>query len=231
MREICFDTETTGLSPEEGHKIIEIGCVELIDNRKTNNHFHVYLNPERDISEDSVRITGLTNEFLSDKPLFASIADDFLKFIGDSTLIAHNAAFDIGFLNYELSLLNKENLSNPVVDSLVLARQKFPGQRNNLDALCKRFNIDNSKRSLHGALLDAELLAEVYIELTGGIQNNLIAEQGDEAVSNNILPIDELLSKISMKPIRPSRNFCVNESDLEQHKAFMQSTIKDSLWS
>ncbi len=173
MREIVVDTETTGLSPGSGHRVIEIGCLELVNHVPTGSVFHEYLNPERDVPEEVVRIHGLTDEFLVGKPLFESVADVFLKFVSDSRLIIHNAEFDLGFLNAELARAGRSALRNGVVDTVALARKKYPGAPANLDALCRRFGIDNTERVKHGALLDAELLAEVYLELVGGRQPGL----------------------------------------------------------
>lgn len=171
-RQIVLDTETTGLEAQQGHRIIEIGAVEMIDRKLTGRHFHKYINPERDIDDGAFEVHGLSAEFLSDKPRFADIAQEFLTFVADAELIIHNAGFDVGFLDYELSLLEPaperiERLCS-VTDSLALARSKHPGQKNNLDALCRRYGVDNSARTLHGALLDAEILADVYLALTGG---------------------------------------------------------------
>jgi DNA polymerase-3 subunit epsilon len=172
MRQIVLDTETTGLDPAAGHRIIEIGCVELMERKLTGNRFHVYLNPEREIDSGAVEVHGLSLEFLTDKPKFADIADDLMDFLGGAELIIHNAPFDIGFLNHEFQLLAKVGFDITeyctVLDTLALAKKKHPGQRNNLDALCKRYNVDNRHRDLHGALLDAEILAEVYLAMTGG---------------------------------------------------------------
>jgi DNA polymerase III subunit epsilon len=172
VRQVVLDTETTGLEPSQGHRIIEIGCVELINRRLTGNRFHQYLQPERDIDEAAVEIHGITNNFLADKPRFAEIADDFLGFIRGAELIIHNAPFDVGFINHELKLAGETygQIGDfcSVLDTLEQARQLHPGQRNNLDALCKRYGIDNSQRELHGALLDAEILADVYLAMTGG---------------------------------------------------------------
>lgn len=172
MRQIVLDTETTGLDPASGHRIIEIGGVELIDRKLTGDRFHVYLNPERDIDAGALEVHGLSLEFLADKPRFADIVNDLLEFLKGAELIIHNAPFDIGFLNHELRLLGGDyrDLGEycDVVDTLALARKKHPGQRNNLDALCKRYAVDNSHRDLHGALLDAEILADVYLAMTGG---------------------------------------------------------------
>ena len=172
MRQVVLDTETTGLDIQLGHRIIEIGCVEIVDRRITKRYFHKYINPGREIDKGAMDVHGLTNEFLSDKPIFGSILGAFLEFIEDSELIIHNAAFDLGFLENEIKIAHSdpEPLRNkfPVIDSLELARAKHPGQKNSLDALCKRYGVDNSQRQLHGALLDAEILAEVYLLLTGG---------------------------------------------------------------
>ena len=172
MRQIILDTETTGLEPKQGHRIIEIGCIELINRRKTERNFHQYLNPERDIEDGAFNIHGLSNEFLSDKSRFADIAQEFIDFIRDGELIIHNAPFDVGFINAELKLLGKKwgKIGDycTVFDTLVLAREKHPGQKNNLDALCKRYEVDNSQRDLHGALLDAQILLDVYLKMTGG---------------------------------------------------------------
>lgn len=195
-RQVVLDTETTGLNPQEGHRIIEIGCVELINRRLTKNHFHVYINPERTIDAGAIEVHGITNEFLTDKPLFKDIVQDFLAFIRGAELVIHNAPFDVGFLNHELARLSKnaeriEALST-VFDSLVYARKKHPGQRNSLDALCKRYGIDNSHRELHGALLDAEILADVYLLMTGG-QGSLLDEEPvadtetDQAIIRQVL--------------------------------------------
>ncbi len=172
MRQIVLDTETTGLEPQQGHRIIEIGCVELENRRPTGRTFHHYIQPDREIDEGAIAVHGITPEFLSDKPRFEEIAADFIEFIRDSELIIHNAPFDIGFLNAELARLGDkfppmESLCT-VTDTLILARQTFPGQRNNLDALCKRYNVNNAHRELHGALLDARILADVYLAMTGG---------------------------------------------------------------
>jgi len=172
MRQIILDTETTGLEPTQGHRIIEIGCVEMIDRKLTGNHFHVYLNPQREIDDGAIEVHGITNEFLQDKPLFKDVVEDFIDYVKDSELVIHNAPFDIGFLNHELKKLTQpigkmEDYCS-VLDTLVLARQMHPGQKNSLDALCKRYFIDNSHRDLHGALLDSEILAEVYLGMTGG---------------------------------------------------------------
>ena len=176
MRQIVLDTETTGLEASQGHRIIEIGCVELENRRLTGNHYHQYINPQREIDQGAIEVHGITNEFLNDKPLFDKIAGDFIEFVRGAELIIHNAPFDLGFLDAELKRLGQQHSAMielcTVVDTLVMARAKHPGQRNNLDALCQRYDVDNSQRDLHGALLDAEILADVYLAMTGG-QTNL----------------------------------------------------------
>ncbi len=184
MRQIVLDTETTGLEPTQGHRIIEIGCVELVNRRKTQNHFHVYLNPDREIEDGAFDVHGISNEFLADKPRFADVAQELIDFIRDSELVIHNAPFDVGFLDAELRKLGKNwgkiNDYCKVVDTLLIARDKHPGQKNNLDALCKRYEIDNSKRDLHGALLDAQILLDVYLAMTGGQETLLLDENTGE---------------------------------------------------
>jgi DNA polymerase-3 subunit epsilon len=170
-RQIVLDTETTGLDPEQGHRIIEIGCVEMVERRPTGNNFHVYLNPEREIDAAAIEVHGITNEMLADKPRFADVADDLLGYLRDAELVIHNAPFDVGFLDAELARLDSAPRIADccrVTDSLLMARQKHPGQRNTLDALCGRYDVDNSRRDKHGALLDAEILADVYLAMTGG---------------------------------------------------------------
>jgi len=181
MRQILLDTETTGLFPDQGDRVIEIGCVELVNRKLTGKTLHLYLNPERESHEEALRIHGISNEFLLDKPKFEAAADEFLAFVSDAELIIHNAPFDMGFLNKELSLLGRPPLKDyvsSVVDTLAMAKEMFPGKRNSLDALCARLEVDNSGRTLHGALLDAELLADVYINLTRG-QDILIMDSAD----------------------------------------------------
>lgn len=219
MRHIVLDTETTGLSYSEGHRIIEIGCIELIDRKFSGNHFHVYLNPEREVDAGAFRVHGISTQFLQDKPRFKDIANDLIRFIDQSSLIIHNATFDVGFLNHEFSLLNLptrvENHCS-VIDTLELARQKHPGQRNNLDALCKRYHVDNSNRELHGALLDAEILAFVYLAMTGG-QKQLFANEpslGSVLAHDPEKPIESLLSA---SPV-----YYANEEELQRHREFVE---------
>ena len=225
MREIVLDTETTGLSPDNGDRIVEIGCVEVINHVPTNNTYQVYLNPEKDMDPGAEKVHGLTNEFLLDKPKFIEIADSFLDFIGDSNLIAHNADFDINFLNSELLRAKKDKINNDrVIDTLKIARSKFPGARNSLDALCKRFFVDNSNRSLHGALLDSELLAEVYLELVGGKEPDL--EFSTKTIETN--NIQNRISKVSRRKNKLKSR--ITSIDEKNHKDFLASLPKKSLW-
>ena len=174
MKRIALDIETTGLSPQQGHKVVEIGCVELENNYPTGNYLQQYINPNREMPEEALKIHGLTDEFLSDKPTFSSVADKFLDFVKDSELVIHNAKFDLGFLNFELEFASKKNLLDfKVIDTLLLARKIFPGAANNLDSLCRRYNVDLTRRQKHGALLDAELLADVFLEMNGGRQQDM----------------------------------------------------------
>ena len=185
MRQIFLDTETTGLSPDSGDRIIEVGCVEMLNRRLSGRNLHFYVNPQRASHEDAIKVHGLTDEFLADKPLFATIAEELLEFVADAEIVIHNAAFDVGFLNAELKRLGRAPFVGSVgsvTDSLLMAREMFPGKANSLDALCKRLEVDNSNRSLHGALLDAGLLAEVYIRMTRG-QNSLVIDVGDAAAT------------------------------------------------
>lgn len=189
MRSVVLDTETTGMPVTDGHRIIEIGCVELIGRRLTGRHFHVYLQPDREIDEGAIAVHGITNEFLQDKPRFKEVAEEFFEFIKDAQLIIHNAAFDVGFINNEFALLGQQERADlsehcSILDTLLMARERHPGQRNNLDALCKRYGVDNSGRDLHGALLDAEILADVYLTMTGGQTNLSLAGDGSEGDSN-----------------------------------------------
>lgn len=189
MRQIVLDTETTGLEPSHGHRIIEIGCVEIINRRITENTYHQYIQPDREIAEGAYEVHGISNEFLADKPRFKDVVEDFMSFVNGAELVIHNAPFDVGFLNHELAKLEpvwgKVSDHCTITDSLVMARHKHPGQKNNLDALCKRYEVNNSKRELHGALLDAELLAEVFLRMTGG-QESLLLGSGDGSNASNM---------------------------------------------
>lgn len=233
MREVVLDTETTGLDPHEGHKIVEIGCVELFNHLPTGNNLHIYINPEREVPAESVAVHGLTDKFLADKPTFAEIYTEFIDFISGSRLVIHNAAFDIKFLNHELQAVGHKPIPmNVVTDTLLMARQKFPGSPANLDFLCRRFGIDNSARELHGALLDSELLAEVYIELLGGRQHNLdlLNQQNTEQTNTSVsLEENSYIDKIKNKPFREPRNFVVSEDEKQLHSDLL-SQIPNNLW-
>lgn len=228
-RQIVLDTETTGLDPNQGHRIIEIGCVELVGRKLTGRHFHQYINPERAIDEGAQQVHGISLESLADKPLFAAIADDFLEFVEGAELVIHNAPFDLGFLNKELSLLgpNRGILeeSCQVLDSLVLARQMHPGQRNSLDALCKRYFIDNSQRDLHGALLDAELLAEVYLIMTGGQVGLGLGE--DEGVEQGTGKTGQSIRRLP-DGRKPARVIRASDKELVAHKQRLSEIKQES---
>ena len=223
MLEVVLDTETTGLSVKDGHRIVEIGCLELNNQIPTKNKFHCYLNPERKVSEKALEIHGYTDEFLSDKKKFAEVADDFLKFIKNKKLIIHNAEFDLGHLNNELNLLGKNKINkDQVIDTLELARDKFPGSAISLDALCKKFRIDNSKRSYHTALIDCELLSKVYINLIDQKEPTLNLENQIEKKENLDLVNNIVYYK---KIIEPSKE------DLELHKKFLKKSLKKNYFS
>ncbi len=228
MRQIILDTETTGLEPTQGHKIIEIGCVEMIDRKLTGNHYHVYINPQREIDDGAIEVHGITNEFLQDKPLFKDIVDDFLDYVKDSELVIHNAPFDIGFLNHELKHLAKPlgMMSDfcSVLDTLVLARQMHPGQKNSLDALCKRYFIDNSHRDLHGALLDSEILAEVYLGMTGGQTDLTLTHRQDYLTANR----DEGGIRRLPDNRAPFKVLKSSEQELEAHQAYLKELSESS---
>ncbi|MFD3305781.1 MULTISPECIES: DNA polymerase III subunit epsilon [Alteromonas] len=217
MRQIVLDTETTGIDPKEGHRIIEIGCVEVVNRRLTGNHFHVYINPGRHIEQEAIEVHGITNEFLADKPTFSQVAQEFVSFIKGAQLVIHNAPFDVGFMDHEFGMeaSTKGVITNQicdVLDTLTLARQMHPGQKNNLDALCKRYGIDNSHRTLHGALLDAEILADVYLLMTGGqTKLKLASSSGSDADSTAIRRINRGANKL--KVIKASAD------EITQHEA------------
>ncbi len=226
MRRISLDTETTGLDPSKGHKIIEIGCVELSDNIPTGSYWHKYINPGRKIDEEAKEVHGITEAFLNDKPKFVDIAEEFLLYIKDAELIIHNAKFDLGFINTELESLNLSNLEGTIyIDTLKLAKQKHPGSSASLDSLCRRFNIDISRRKKHGALLDAELLSEVYLELTGGRQKDLGLLVGKDKDNNNIRNDDFTENKFNYI----KRKFNLKEEDLKKHNDLVKK-IKNALW-
>lgn len=225
MREIALDTETTGLDPYSGHRVVEIGCVEMVNHVATGNVFHVYLNPERDMPPEAERVHGLTSQFLADKPLFKTIANAFLAFIGESKLVIHNAAFDLKFLNAELE---KEDFplidANRAIDTVLIARQKYPGQPASLDALCKRFNIDLTRRTKHGALLDAELLADVYLELKGGRQSALLLRKEFEIEEEEAAGIG-----FRGHTAIPERHFPASAEEKAAHLALLEK-IKNPIW-
>ena len=216
MKEIILDTETTGISVKEGHRIVEIGCIELDNLVPTKNKFHCYLNPERKVSEKAFEVHGYSDSFLSDKVKFKEVADDFLEFIRDKKLIIHNAEFDLLHINNELKILGKNYLKNEIVDTLILARDKFPGSQNSLDALCKRFKIDNSKRVQHTALIDCDLLAKVYINLIDQKEPTLDFKSNNENLSNSIL--HEI--SYSKKIINPTAE------EIEDHKIYLKTQLK-----
>ena len=223
MRQVVLDTETTGINPLSGHRIIEIGCVELIDRKLTGKHYHVYINPRRTVEEEAIGVHGITNEFLADKPIFESVAQEFYEFIKGSELVIHNAAFDVGFINHEFSLMG--GLIKPVeeycgvLDTLAMARKKHPGQKNNLNALCSRYGIDTSHRTLHGALLDAEILADVYLLLSGGQSALLLDKDEGGSISAIVrLPQDR----------HPLTIIKANEVELEAHEKYMANIAKNS---
>ena len=232
IREIVLDTETTGLSPDEGHRIIEIGALELINHMPTGKQLHLYIKPEREIDEAAEKVHGISNTFLEDKPVFADIAQEFLDFIQDDVMVIHNASFDMGFINAELKRLGHATLPDSrALDTLMMARRKFPGAQASLDALCRRFDIDNTHRDLHGALIDADLLAEVYIELIGGRQPDLglasaTANSNQEA---HRATTSEDGFQIIAGPIRPARPHEASAEELALHEAFLE-TFKDPIW-
>lgn len=221
MREIALDTETTGLDPKSGHRIVEIGCVEMMGRIRTGRHYHIYLNPERDMPPEAEKVHGLSSKFLADKPKFAEIAKDFLAFVLDSPLVIHNAKFDMGFINHELSQAGHPEIPfDRAIDTVGMARRKYPGAPASLDALCRRYEIDLSERTLHGALLDAELLADVYLELTGGRQAKMALS--DEAMATQ-------RANHTAREVIPPREFPVSAEELLAHESFLEQ-VKDPLW-
>lgn len=229
MREIVLDTETTGLDPAAGHRLVEIGCVELVNHLATGRVFHRYINPERDMPEEAFKVHGLSEEFLADKPLFADVAGEFIDFIGDAPLVIHNAEFDMKFLNWELKILGQDQMPmDRAIDTVKMARRKYPGSPANLDALCRRFGIDNSAREKHGALLDAELLAEVYLELIGGREPGLsLLGNGGGKGSR---PESQAISlETPQRSARPARPHAASEEELAAHQAFL-GKLKNPLW-
>jgi DNA polymerase-3 subunit epsilon len=238
MRSVVLDTETTGMPVTDGHRVIEIGAVEVIGRRLTGRHFHVYLNPDREVDEGAIAVHGITSEFLADKPRFREVAEEFFEFIKGAELIIHNAAFDIGFINNEFRLLgNRPEWAEitdhcTVLDTLMMARERHPGQRNSLDALCKRYGVDNSNRELHGALLDSEILADVYLAMTGGQTSLSLAGQGQDGSGdgNRITPIRRLPEERTK-----TRVIAASEADLAAHLARLAAIEKaagaPALWA
>ncbi|MEE4661831.1 MAG: DNA polymerase III subunit epsilon [Halieaceae bacterium] len=228
MRQIVLDTETTGLETSQGHRIIEIGCVELVNRRLTGQHYHQYINPKREIDQGAIEVHGITNEFLADKPLFEHVAEDFLAFIDGAELIIHNAPFDVGFINSELERLpgNAGLLESrcSIVDTLVMARKKHPGQRNNLDALCARYMVDNSQRDLHGALLDAEILADVYLCMTGG-QTTLTLGSNDSDGDSRATQTGQFRLPTDRKPMAVLR---ASDAERDAHRAALEKISQEA---
>lgn len=233
MRQIVLDTETTGLEPSEGHRIIEIGCVELISRRLTGNDFHQYLNPDREVEQGAIDVHGITNEMLADKPRFADIAEEFLRYIDGAELVIHNAPFDVGFINHELKLWEAGKVKavetvSSILDTLAMARKMHPGQRNSLDALCRRYEIDNSAREYHGALLDAQILAEVYLSMTGGqTALSLDALDGGKDNAANRAPARIEREGIDLKVV------AANDAEARTHEELLDSMRGDDgkcLW-
>lgn len=227
MREVVLDTETTGLDPSDGHRVIEIGCVELLDHMPTGENFHVYLNPERDVPVESQRVHGLDDAFLADKPLFADVAESLVTFLGDAPLVIHNAGFDLKFLNSEFHRIRMEPIPFArAIDTIEIAKVKIPGARYSLDELCKRFGIDLSARSKHGALLDAELLARLYLELIGGRQTRMALAPGD-AAAGNAEPSENHVARPRPQPLG-SR---ISEAEAAAHAAFVQELGEGAVWA
>lgn len=230
-RQVILDTETTGISTAEDHRIIEIGCVEMVNRRLTGQTFHQYINPHREIDAGAIEVHGITNEFLADKPSFEDIAEDFLQFIEGAELIIHNAPFDVGFIDHELKKLSGEkrrvNTLCTVLDTLKMARDKHPGQKNNLDALCKRYDVDNSNRELHGALLDAEILADVYLAMTGGQVSMLLAANEEETATSTTSgsEAEEVIATVKSRNLKVIR---ASEEELAAHEAMLEKVQKSS---
>jgi DNA polymerase-3 subunit epsilon len=228
-RQIVLDTETTGLEPSQGHRIIEIGCVELINRRLTGNNYHQYLQPDREIDEGALQVHGISNEFLKDKPRFTDVVDDLMSYLKGAELVIHNAPFDVGFLNHELKLVGNDHgvIADhcAVTDTLVMARKMHPGQKNNLDALCKRYDVNNTQRDLHGALLDAEILSEVYLRMTGGqvglaLDSEQAAEKEDGVASPSRISSDRA----------PLRVIKASKDELSAHAEFLKKMGDNCLW-
>jgi DNA polymerase-3 subunit epsilon len=226
MREIVLDTETTGLDPNDGHRVIDIGCVELMDHFPTGRTFQAYLNPERDVPADVQKVHGITTEFLADKPLFAAVVEEFLEFIGDAPLVIHNASFDLKFLNSELHRVKRPPIPHArAIDTIDIAKSKLPGARYSLDELCKRFNIDLTSRTLHGALLDSQLTAQVYQELLGGRQKALLLSPQDQAAVASVTEMR--IARLRPEPLAPR----VTEIEMAAHAAFVEKELKEAIWN
>ena len=235
MREIALDTETTGINPRDGHRIIEIGALELMHHLPTGRKLHLYINPERHIDDGAIAVHGLTTEFLADKPVFADIVKEFLDFVGSDVMVIHNAVFDMGFINAELVRLDRPVLSMAQsIDTLLMARKKFPGAQANLDALCRRFEINNTHRDLHGALVDADLLASVYIELLGGVQPGLLLDtEADQKIETQVFTkgdVSDLKCQDATKEIRNIRAHAPTVSEQEAHSIFLED-LKNPIWN
>lgn len=237
MRQVVLDTETTGIDPKQGNRVIEIGCVELIDRKITRNHYHQYIQPDRKSEEGALAVHGITSEFLADKPRFEDIAEDFLSFIKGAELVIHNAPFDIGFLNHEFNLLN-QNYSKDlglttdyatVLDTLVLAKRMHPGQKNNLNALCKRYEVNNDKRELHGALLDAEILADVYLLMTGG-QSNLLLDSNESSSDTENDSGNSIVERLSGDRTKTPVIIASSE-EMTAHDAYLKNLGDNNLWN
>lgn len=236
MRQIILDTETTGLEPKQGHRIIEIGCVEMIDRKLTGNHYHQYINPQREVDIGAIEVHGISNEFLADKPLFIDIVDEFLRYIEGAELVIHNASFDVGFINHELLLAERETSITyhrvadicTVIDTLSLARVRHPGQKNNLDALCRRYGIDNSHRELHGALLDAEILSEVYLLMTGGQTSLTLSNDPGSTVGDMA---DTSIRRLA-EDRQPLTIIYASDEEIQQHNERLEQIAQSSdvLW-
>lgn len=218
-RQIVLDTETTGFDHATGDRIVEIGCIEMIDRQITDNHYHVYINPERDMPEEAFKVHGLSDEFLRDKPLFEAVGQSFLDYVNGDELIIHNAAFDVGFLDFELERMGLPPVSktSSVIDTLIMARDMYPGQRNTLDALCRRLDVNNSNRVLHGALIDSELLAQVYLKMTGGQESLLLFDDGSQKENDTD---EDLLMATAKKVSGGTRVIYASAEELAAHKAF-----------
>jgi DNA polymerase-3 subunit epsilon len=228
MREIVLDTETTGLDPYDGHRIVEIGAVELFNHVPTGNVYHQYINPVRKMPEQAFAVHGLSEEFLSDKPKFGDIAKEFLDFIGSEKLVIHNASFDMKFINHELSTIKREEISyDRVVDTLTIARKKFPGSPASLDSLCRRFKIDNSARVMHGALLDSQILAEVYLELVGGKQPDFMLGISNVSLKKIESTQTEKTTNVRSERLKPR----LTPDEQKNHRAFIKQLGDDSMWS